>query len=74
MTIYEIKKLTSETSPYYFSRGTLKQAGQTLKSFSVHKLDDGRFRISAKARYSDGTIYGTSERFFNPANNRLERI
>jgi hypothetical protein len=73
MTIYEIKKLTSETSPYFFSRGALKHAGQTMKSFSVYKLEDGRFRIAALTRYSDGTIYGTTERFFNPANNKLER-
>ena len=31
MTIYDIKRLVSETSPKYFSRNTLKFFGQTMK-------------------------------------------
>jgi hypothetical protein len=67
MTIYEIKRLTEEISPYYFSRKTLKFFGQTLKDFSVMKQIDGRYRISAPRKHG-----GESVRYFNPENNKLE--
>jgi hypothetical protein len=47
MTIYDIKRATAETSPYYFSRNTLKSFGQTLRMFSVTKQIDGRYKIAA---------------------------
>lgn len=74
MTIYEIKNKTAETSPYYFTRNTLKFFGQTMRMFSVKKQSDGRYKISAPMydRYT-GKQVGTSERFYNPANNELER-
>ena len=37
-TIYDIKYLTKESLPYYFSRDTLKCFNQTLKDFYVHPL------------------------------------
>ena len=35
LTIYDIKRLTIETSPYYFSKDTLEFFGQTMKDFEV---------------------------------------
>lgn len=71
MTIHEIKRRTAQTSPYYFSRKTMKFFGQTLKSFSVRKQPDGRYLISAPM-LDNGRKVGTSERYFNPINNELE--
>ena len=45
-TISEIKALTSETSPHFFSRDTLILFGQTMKSFSVYHIK-GRVFIAA---------------------------
>jgi len=72
MNIYDIKDLTSETSPYFFSENTLQFFGQTMKSFIVEKQDDGRYKIEAK-NYCDNTFMGYTIRFFNPINNELER-
>jgi len=74
MTIYDIKRGTAETSPYYFSRNTLKFFGQTLRMFSVCKSGDGRYVISAPMfdRFTRKQI-GQSVRFFNPVTNELER-
>ena len=73
MTIYEIKRRTEETAPFYFSRGTLKFFGQTLKSFSVQKQSTGLYRISAPIIDRDGRDMGLSVRYFNPDTNTLER-
>lgn len=72
-TIADIKNLTAETSPYYFTRKTLQFFGQTMRSFSVRKQPDGRIKISAPMldRFT-GRIMGESIRFFNPENNQLE--
>lgn len=72
MTIYDIKNLTRDTAPYFFSRKTLKFFGQTLRSFSVHKQKDGRYRINAPMM-ADGKYMGETVRYFNPVNNELER-
>lgn len=71
MTIYEIKRLTENTAPFFFSRKTLKFFGQTMKSFSVYKVEK-RFLICA-ARIHGGKVCGYTERFFNPENKTLER-
>ncbi len=72
MTIHEIKYLTEQTSPHFFTRSTLRFFGQTMKSFSVKKCADGRYRISAPIYCSWCTI-GETVRYFNPSNNQLER-
>ena len=72
MTIYEIKRLTEHTSPHYFTHNTLKFFNQTLKDFKVYKQSDGRFLISAPMFNHSGTTVGTSKRYFNPENNKLE--
>jgi hypothetical protein len=68
-TIYEIKRATAETSPYFFSRETLKFFGQTMKSFRVTRCTDGRFYF-----YASRKTGGYTRRFFNPANNKLEIV
>jgi hypothetical protein len=71
-TIYEIKRLTESTSPYYFTRKTMKFFHQTMRDFRVCKNGDGRIRISAPMRDNTGRVVGESVRYFNPVNNQLE--
>lgn len=66
MTIYEIKRRTADTSPYFFCPETLRFFRQTMRSFKVRKQPDGRYRISAPMPH------GQTVRFFNPENNELE--
>lgn len=66
-TIYEIKRLTKEKAPYFFSKDTMKFFNQTLKDFKVETMKDGRFKISADSFGENETI-----RFFNPITNDLE--
>ena len=75
MTIYDIKRLTAETSPYFFVTKTMKFFGQTMRSFSIKKMNDGRYYISApmKDRFTGRTM-GKTERYFNPATNELEYV
>lgn len=73
MTIYEIKEATKETSPYFFSRNTLRFFGQTMKSFKVAKQEDGRFKITAIMKNPNGCSVGETVRFYNPTNHELER-
>jgi hypothetical protein len=68
MTIYEIKRRSAETSPYFFSKITMRFFGQTLKDFRVYKEPDGRYRITAQGLYGTKTV-----RYFNPVTNELER-
>ena len=72
MTIYEIKKRTKETSPYFFSRNTMKFFGQRMKDFKVYKQKDGRFKIIAPSGSNWSNDLKTI-RYFNPTNNKLER-
>lgn len=74
MTIYEIKRRSAETAPYFFATKTLKFFGQTMKSFSVRKQQDGRFKISAPMvdRFT-GRKMGDTIRYFNPNTNNLDR-
>ena len=71
MTIYEIKRLTQDTAPYFFSRDTMRFFGQTLKDFRVKKQADGRYRVSASSGDNWDGDHATV-RFFNPENNELE--
>ena len=75
MTIYDIKRLSESTSPYFFTRRTLRFFGQTMKMFSVRKQTDGRYYISCPMldRFT-GKRVGTTERYFNPITNELEHI
>ena len=75
MTIYEIKQRTLATSPYFFTAKTMKFFGQTMRSFSVKKLADGKYYISAPMfdRLTNRKV-GTTERIFNPETNELEHV
>ena len=78
MTIYEIKRRTQETSPFFFDRLTLKFFGQTLKDFRVKKRKDGKYVLSAPVRILKNPFTqqripsGETRRVFNPETNRLE--
>lgn len=74
MNIYEIKERTEKTSPYFFSRDTLKFFHQTMKSFSVKKLNNGKYYISAPMKDHSGRKIGMTERYFNPDTNQLEHV
>ena len=70
MTIYEIKQKTLQTSPYYFDSKSMKFFGQTMRSFSIRKQEDGRYLISAPMIDSTtGRKMGETKRFFNPETN-----
>ena len=74
MTIYEIKRAVESagTAPYFFERKSLKFVGQTMKSFSVQKQDDGRIYISAPMIDRAGRQMGLTERYFDPKTCRLQ--
>lgn len=71
MTIYEVKQRTKLTSPYFFSRQTLKFFRQTLKDFKVRKMADGKYMVTADWKDSRGKIGGETVRYFDPETNRL---
>jgi hypothetical protein len=72
-TIYDIKRLSESTSPYFFASKTLKFFGQTMRSFSVRKQHDGRVKISAPMiDRRTGRNMGETVRYFNPLTNVLE--
>jgi len=50
-TISDIAWMTSETSPHYFDRDTLKFFGQTMGSFKVRKSPKGKIFIFAPGKY-----------------------
>ena len=79
MTISEIKRRTSETSPHFFDRKSMKFFGQRMSDFKVSKQDDGKYLISAptyRTDYRTGKrIKGSpTQRLFNPETNELEIV
>ena len=72
MTIYEIKRKVEATGDTYFGKAEMKTFGQTLKDFKVYKRVDGRYLLTAPIRNKEGRVVAESERYFNPANNKLE--
>ena len=80
-TIYEIKRLTKETAPFFFTRDTMRYFNQRLKDFKVHPLEKGRFKITAPSKtvflnaHGDPTVHdNTTVRYFNPITNELEVV
>ena len=71
LTIYDIKRLTKKTAPYFFDKETMSFFGQTMGDFKVSLLNDGRYKISAPSgdnwEHKHETI-----RYFNIKNNKLE--
>ena len=79
LTIYDMKYRTLETAPHFFARKTLKFFGQTMRDFSVRKLDSGKYEISApifmRADHAGAALKPTGHhtvRIFNPETNALE--
>jgi len=70
LTIYEIRDLTSQTSPYFFSKDTLKFFGQTMAGFKVKLMPDGRTRISQVMKNAPSRM--ETVRFFNPITKTLD--
>ena len=64
MTIYDIKRLTKESQPYFFSRKTLKLFGQTLRDFKVTKINETQYRIIAPLLLN-GKRIGDTVRIFD---------
>jgi len=73
-TIYEIEYAVRETSPYFFSKASLKFFGQTKSKFKVYQAnEEGKYLISAPMKL-DEKIVGYTERLFNPETNKLELV
>jgi hypothetical protein len=72
-TIYDIARLTSETSPHFFSRETMKFFNQRMSDFKVYKQDDGRYLITAPV-IKGGKEVSRTKRYFNPETNELDRV
>lgn len=69
LTIADIKRLTSESSPYFFSSKTLRFFKQRVSDFKVVVQDEfNRYYIYAKHQH------GLTERYFNPQTNELETV
>lgn len=69
-TIYDIKRLTSKTSPYYFSRKTMKFFKQSMKDIKVKRIDELNFLIEAFSPLTKDY----SKRVFNIVTNELTHI
>lgn len=63
LTIYDIKRMTSETESFFFTRKTLKFFGQTMKSFKVYKIDEENYLITAPVYHRDMVVSQTRENF-----------
>lgn len=69
MTIYEIKDRVVN-APKFFSPGAMKFFNQTLRSFSVEKVEKNVYYISAPS-YWDNRLMGYTKRWFNTETNKL---
>ena len=73
MTIYEIKRRTEETSPYFFSKKTMKFFNQTLKDFKVYKLNEYFYLITCPSLFGYGkNTFLTKRIFFTQTNELLD--
>jgi len=70
MTIYEIKRKTKNTAPYFFSAKTLKFFGQKMSDFKVKKLNETEYLIHAPS-YCNEKLMGKSMHIFNTITNDL---
>ena len=74
LTIYDIKELTKDTAPEFFTGETLKYFGQTMKDFKVTQIGD-KYRIASVCRNNEGIQTGRETiRLFDPKTNELELI
>ena len=65
MTIYDIKRMSEDKAPYFFERKSMRFFNQTLKDFSVKKLNEEKYYISAPMRDSRGQQMGITKRVFD---------
>ena len=65
MTIYDIKRMSEDKAPYFFERKSMRFFNQTLKDFSVKKLNEEKYYISAPMRDSRGHQMGVTKRVFD---------
>jgi len=74
MTIYEIKRQVTN-APHFFTRNSMKFFNQTLKDFSVYKMDtegDALYRIAAPMTNNQGRNVGQTIRIFNSVTNKFQ--
>ncbi len=72
MTIYEIKKRTEKSNPYFFKRNALKFFGQKIKDFHVKKTKKSNlFYIYAQLKDHKGAVRGLTENLFDSNTNEL---
>ena len=71
MTIHDIKALSHDDAPHFFSRQTLRFFGQTMRSFSVRKAADGRRYLVTAPVIIDGRHAFDTARYFDPETNTL---
>lgn len=72
MTIYEIKKRTEKSSPYFFKRNALKFFGQKMNDFHVKKTKKSNlFYFYAQIKDYRGVLRGLTERLFDSHTNEL---
>lgn len=68
LSIYDIKRLSSEKSPYFFTRDTMKFFHQTMRDFRVCRM----FESGSAPIRDSGRIVGQTVRYFNPLTNELQ--
>jgi len=72
LTIYDIKRIHErKTDGCYFSRKNMKFFNQTLKMFSVKKLSETVYHISAPS-YWDGRLVGVSKAEFDSTTGEMK--
>jgi hypothetical protein len=73
MTIYEIKRRTAETEPYFFSRSAMRFFHQTLKDFKVYKIDERYYLIEAPFGPREHRL-GKSYHIYNSITNTIQSV
>ena len=68
LRISDIKRLSTENAPNFFSRSQLRFFRQKMSDFSVTRKGDSEFYICAHRPF------GKTERVFNPFTGELKRI
>jgi hypothetical protein len=68
LTISDIKRLSAENAPYFFSRKSMQFFGQKMSDFSITRKGDSEFYICAPRPF------GKTERVFNPFTGELKTV
>jgi hypothetical protein len=73
MTIYEIKRRTKETSPYYFDKKTMRFFGQRLKDFKVRQCRNNKnvYLLTAPSYDFNGNYMGDTQSYFDKTTNEI---